>query len=103
MPGATSAMLDMSEEEAAAYLEQQALPLRQAGLTITAEVARGDPADVISGTAQRIEADLIVMSTHGKTGLDAFWSGSLTPRIAGRESIPLLLVRVEGPGADPLR
>jgi nucleotide-binding universal stress UspA family protein len=103
MPGATSAMLDMSEEEAAAYLERQALGLQQAGLSITAEVARGDPADVIAGTAQRINADLIVLSTHGKTGMDAFWSGSLTPRVSSRAGIPTLLVRVEGPGADPLR
>jgi nucleotide-binding universal stress UspA family protein len=42
--------------------------------------------------------DVIVLGTHGKTGTDAFWSGSITPKIASRCSIPLLLVPVAAEG-----
>jgi nucleotide-binding universal stress UspA family protein len=37
------------------------------------------------------------MSTHGKTAMDAFWSGSLTPVIADRSPVPLLLVPIRAP------
>ena len=41
-------------------------------------------------------ADLIVMATHGKTHLDAFWSGSVAPKVSSRARLPLLLVPVQG-------
>jgi len=48
----------------------------------------------ITDVTKRLPADLIVLGTHGKTGSDAFWSGSATPKIASRSQIPLLLVPV---------
>jgi nucleotide-binding universal stress UspA family protein len=44
--------------------------------------------------AERVRSDLIVLGTHGKTGTDAFWSGSIAPKISSKTSIPLLLVPV---------
>jgi nucleotide-binding universal stress UspA family protein len=35
-----------------------------------------------------------VLGTHGKTAMDAFWSGSVTPKIATKTHLPLLLVPV---------
>jgi len=43
---------------------------------------------------KRAGADLIVIGTHGKTGMDAFWSGSITPRVSDRSPVPLLLVPI---------
>jgi len=48
----------------------------------------------ITDVTKRLPAGLIVLGTHGKTGSDAFWSGSATPKIASRSQIPLLLVPV---------
>jgi nucleotide-binding universal stress UspA family protein len=62
---------------------------RADGLTVGAEVERGDPAAAIVATAERISADLIVLGTHGKAGWDAFRAGSITPRIADRRSLPV--------------
>ncbi len=96
LPRATSALLDIAEEDAGEYLHFHVKELESAGLTATAEVRRGDPVPLILDTAEQSAADLIVLATHGKTGMDAFWSGSTTPNVTGRSSIPLLLVPVSG-------
>jgi nucleotide-binding universal stress UspA family protein len=44
---------------------------------------------------------LIVLSTHGRSQMEAFWSGSVTPKVAGRTQLPLLLVPV--PETEPER
>ena len=94
LPHTMAAILDMQQEEAAEYLGCHIVSLREAGLTVSAEVARGDAVDAIVAVIKRTQADLIVMGTHGKTGMDAFWSGSLTPVISDRSPVPLLLVPI---------
>ena len=94
LPRTMTALLDMQQEEAAEYLGCHIVTLREAGLTVTAEVARGDAVTAIVAAVKRTQANLIAMGTHGKTGMDAFWSGSLTPVIADRSPVPLLLVPI---------
>jgi nucleotide-binding universal stress UspA family protein len=100
LPGATSAWLDMSEEAARAHLRPRVIDLQASGLPTTAEVSRGDPAGAIARAAQHVQADLVVMGTHGKSGMDAFWSGSVAAQVSSRSRIPLLLVPVREPGSD---
>ena len=94
LPHAMTAILDMQQEEAAEYLGCHIVNLREAELTVTAEVVRGDAVTAIVAAVKRVQADLIVMGTHGKIGMDAFWSGSLTPVISERSPVPLLLVPI---------
>ncbi len=94
MPHTMSVILDMLQEEAAEYLGCQIVDLREAGLTVTAEVVRGEEVSAIVAAAKRQQADLIAMGTHGKSGMDAIWSGSLTPVISDRSPVPLLLVPI---------
>jgi nucleotide-binding universal stress UspA family protein len=68
--------------------------LAKTGLSVTAEVGRGDPTAVILETAARSQADVIVLGTHGRSGLDAFWSASVAPRIAQKAHVPVLLVPI---------
>jgi nucleotide-binding universal stress UspA family protein len=91
LPGAMTALLDLSEEDAQQYLDEQE---RRATVAVTSAVGRGDPADVIVQTAASIQADVIVLGTHGKAGMDALWSGSVAPKVAGKSRSPLLLVPV---------
>jgi len=92
LPGATAAVLDMAEAGMEDYLNRCVADLRSQGLTLTAEVARGDPAKSIIRAAEQHGADIIILSTHRKAGLDAFWAGSVAPRVARRTHTPLLLV-----------
>jgi len=94
LPGATRALLDLAAQDAEKYLNRHETALRAAGFTVSSEVRRGDPPTVIVATAERTKSDLIVLGTHGKTGMDAFWSGSATPNVTSRSVVPLLLVPV---------
>jgi nucleotide-binding universal stress UspA family protein len=94
LPGSTAAMLELAELGGQAYLQNLLPGLQARGLGVTGEVARGEPASTVALISERARSDLIVLGTHGKTGTDAFWSGSIAPKILSKASIPLLLVPV---------
>ena len=94
LPVATSAMLDMTEEAAHTYLDDLADTWRDEGLTVTTEVWRGDPPQQIMHAARRSRIDLIVLGTHGKSGMQAFWAGSVAVKVTKQSEIPILLVPV---------
>ena len=95
LPGATTALLDMAQQDAESYLRKQISELRSQGLAVTAELQRGDPATGIVDAARSVDSDMIVLGTHGRTGTDAFWAGSTAARVLARSSCPLLLVPVD--------
>jgi nucleotide-binding universal stress UspA family protein len=94
LPGATSAMLDMTEECTVDYLEEQAAVLRARGIPVRTTIRRGDPVQQILADSQ--DEDLIVLGTHGKAGIDAFWAGSVAPKIVSQTRLPVLLVPAAG-------
>jgi len=92
MPATTTAYLDIAEEIAQEHFQAHLDDFQNAGLQATAEIARGDPAQVISRTAEKLDSDLIIFGTHGRAGLDAFWNRSVTASVARRTQIPVLLI-----------
>jgi nucleotide-binding universal stress UspA family protein len=88
-------LLDIQEQQGSQYLAKLIEGIRSSEIDLQAGVARGDPVSTIIETADRIDADLVVLGTHAKTGADAFWSGSATPKISSRSRIPLLLVPIK--------
>jgi nucleotide-binding universal stress UspA family protein len=92
MPATTQAFLDIKEENANKDLQEHVEALQKKGINAYAEVARGDPASTILKTAEQSEADLIILSTHGKAGIGAFWARSVAPKVAQRTRFPLLLI-----------
>jgi nucleotide-binding universal stress UspA family protein len=93
MPLTKRALLDLAERGAAEYVLRLAESLSETGLPATGHVGRGDPATALIEAAGRVGANLVVMASHAKAGLDAFWSGSLTPRLMEKLRCPILLVR----------
>jgi nucleotide-binding universal stress UspA family protein len=95
LPGTTSELLDITTHTAQDYLQQRAAQLQAQGLTVTAEIRRGDPARKIVQAMQAIGIDMVVLGTHGRVGMDALWAGSVVPRISrhARESLLLVPVR----------
>jgi nucleotide-binding universal stress UspA family protein len=96
LPAATAAALEMEEEGAHEYLSRLGAKLQRGGLVADAEVARGDPAVEVLGAIDRTGADLVVMATHGRSGLSAAWAGSVASRITARCHRPILLVPAPG-------
>lgn len=91
-PQATAAALDLEQQDAAAYLGQLARQLRGKGVSASAEVRRGDPVGTVLDVASE-DADLVIMSTHARAGLEALWSASVGSKLLQRLRPPLLLVR----------
>ncbi len=94
LPATTTRMMDMLVPDAEGYLENLKLKYEQSEVKITVSASRNDPEAAILETAQQINADLIILATHGKKGTEAFWAGSISPKISKASKIPLLLVPV---------
>lgn len=60
---------------------------------ISADLHSGPVADVLEGYAKRQEADLIVISTHGRSGIARMSLGSVTDSLIRHTSIPVLVVK----------
>lgn len=95
LPNTTRAMLDMAEETALERLESIAAIWRSNGLTVSCEVRRGDPAPQILAGAKSAGAGLIILPTHGKAGMGAFWSGSVSPKVVSSSRLPVLLIPIK--------
>lgn len=66
--------------------------LRADGVTATVHVSYADPVAAILDAAQHHRADLIVMSTHGRSGLGRMVYGSVADRVLHQAEVPVLLV-----------
>jgi nucleotide-binding universal stress UspA family protein len=76
------------------YLEQIASELTSgATLTVTFAILNGFAAEMICTRTAEVHADLIVMTTHGRTGLSRTWLGSVADAVMRRSFIPVLMLR----------
>jgi nucleotide-binding universal stress UspA family protein len=90
-------MLEQAEAGARAYLGEVEGRLKADGLNVRS-VIRFDPAaDSILSAAEEEQADLIVMSTHGRSGLGRWVLGSVADRVLRGATTPVLLVRAGTP------
>jgi nucleotide-binding universal stress UspA family protein len=65
----------------------------EADVPVESEVVEGDVHRAILDYAAAHDADLIVMGTHGRRGLDRYLLGSVTERIVRSSPVPVLTVR----------
>lgn len=65
----------------------------EGGLAVEYRLEYGEPGTVILAVAQEINADLIVMATHGRTGLRRLLMGSVAEHIVRRAPCPVLTLR----------
>jgi nucleotide-binding universal stress UspA family protein len=75
-----------------AYLERVSEPLREQGFEVSCVVDVGDPEDVIVKTAAEQGADVIVMCTHGRTGVGRWLFGSVTHKVLGSAHCPVMVI-----------
>jgi nucleotide-binding universal stress UspA family protein len=68
--------------------------LTAAGVEAAAEVRVGQPDAGIVDCARERHADLIIMGSHGRTGLDRLLIGSISERVIGRAECPVLVVKL---------
>ena len=85
--------------EAKAFLEQAAEVARTAGVAVETRLIASEAkqvADMLAEAASEWRADLLVVGSHGKRGLDRFFVGSVAGRLVQKARTSLLLVRAAG-------
>jgi nucleotide-binding universal stress UspA family protein len=84
------------QEEALDYLEGLAKALREDGVNVkTDAVERDVVAEAIVEYAEKNEIDLIVMTTHGRSGLSRLVFGSVAESVVRHTPCPVLLIRAK--------
>ena len=83
-----SARIDAEE-----YLAPLAADLRRRGVRVKTEVRRGEVAEEILKAARESKADVIAMTTHGRTGLGRLLFGSVAETVLRESELPVLLMR----------
>jgi nucleotide-binding universal stress UspA family protein len=76
------------------------LPIRspEPGVQVLYRMEEGIPADLIATVAEDIGCDLIVMGTHGRTGLRRLFMGSVAEQVLRTAPCPVLTIREALPG-----
>jgi len=77
------------------YLQGAVKRLRGQGYQVTTELVEGDAAECILEMAKTSHADLIVMATHGRSGVLRWTMGSVAERVMQEAPLPVLLVRAK--------
>ncbi len=85
------------EQEARAYLKRIAQRPRKKGLKVSMLTASGDPGKTILNVANETNADLIVLSTHGRSGLRRLVFGSVADFVLKNSELPVLLRKPQVP------
>lgn len=81
-----------SVEEAASEAARFVEPMRSAGVQVDVAVVEGSPTRTILEIAARENIDLVVMGTHGRSGLKHLLLGSVAERVLRRATRPVLVV-----------
>ena len=81
------------EQELKKYLRKVGRRLEPAAAEVEVAVRFGRPADEVLAFADNVGADLIAMTTHGRSGIRAWIFGSVADRIMRGATCPVLLVR----------
>jgi nucleotide-binding universal stress UspA family protein len=92
-PSAAAALLDIEGQEAGSDLTDLRAEL-PASLSVTLEIRRGEIVDELLLAVERADADLVVMSTHGRSGVEGLWTGSVAAKLIGRLTRPVILVPI---------
>ncbi|WP_331233309.1 universal stress protein [Natronorarus salvus] len=86
-------MIDRRRERAETLLADLGAIAGEAGVAVETAIERGDPSRAILAAAADTDADLIVMGSHGRSGVSRVLLGSVAETVARRSPIPVTIVR----------
>jgi len=89
--------IDADNKEAAEkYLSQLIERTRYDGISVKPEAIAGPPGESIADYATKNSIDLIVIATHGRSGVSRWTWGSVADRVLRSACVPVLMVRAPG-------
>lgn len=89
-------IVSRTPEQVLSALEQTASRWREAGLDVELRGELGEPASRIIELVDQKDVDLVVISTHGRSGFNRWWFGSVAEAVLRRCHAPLLVQRAAG-------
>ncbi len=84
------------EKQAQRYLDRIAKQLDAEGIKAETDVQLGEPAEGIIASVITYKCDIIVMSSHGRTGVSKWSHGSVAEKVFRGSPVPVLMVRAPG-------
>jgi nucleotide-binding universal stress UspA family protein len=87
---------DQRKQTAEAYLKKIVENVRFEGATLSYEVLKGSVADTLAHWAEDNGVDLIVIASHGRSGISRWVMGSVSDRILRSACVPVLMIRAPG-------
>jgi nucleotide-binding universal stress UspA family protein len=81
--------------ESDAYLKTVRADLQPTGLKLSTEVRYGNAAEEIIAFASQESIGLIVMATHGRSGVGRWLLGSTAEKVLRGTTVPVLLIRAD--------
>jgi nucleotide-binding universal stress UspA family protein len=87
------------EKDARTYHDEIAGRLRRAGIKTRSVILRGKPAETLIEYVHNNGIDLVVMATHGRSGLTKLFWGSITEKVIRAINVPVMLIKA-GPCAN---
>jgi nucleotide-binding universal stress UspA family protein len=85
--------IEKMESEAVAYINSIKERAEKEGVDCEALVERGIPYEVILNKAKEKHADMILMGSHGRTGIERLLMGSVTERVIGHAECDVLVAK----------
>ena len=92
-PSIAAQTIAEEEESGRKYMAEIETQLKSEGYRVTTLIKGGSAANVILKTAEEIGADIIAMSTHGRTGPAHWIIGSVAEKVVHHSKIPVMLIR----------
>lgn len=86
-------LMNERSRDAQAYLATAAAAARDHGIQAQTYLDLGDPASRVLDLAKQLPGAMVVMTTHGRTGLARFTLGSVADRVVRGGAAPVLLIR----------
>lgn len=91
LPGDEASAAEALGERATTLVERLAHRATERGLTTTSATPSGTAAVEIVDYAESVDADLVVLGTRGRTGVDRVVLGSVAERVVRSSSVPVLV------------
>ena len=85
-----------AEGAAREYLDQAVSRVKLDGVEVQKQFITGSPAESIAEYATKNDVDLIIISTHGRSGISRWVWGSVADRILRSACVPVMMVRAPG-------
>ena len=89
-------MTTNAQQQCSLYLGDVERQLRDKGFSVRTESGLGKPAEEIVDCANKNKVDLIVMASHGRSGVSRWVYGSVADKVLRSTCVPVLLVKAPG-------